>query len=135
MAGNKIAGVDVLVKVDVNGTPTVVGGQSGATLNRETDIIEITSKDANGWTESIAGMKSWSIEMDGFLVVDDAGYQALEDAFNNRQPVSVEVAVGNSKYEGQAFISELPLEFPQDDAVTFSVSLTGTGALNKVAAV
>jgi TP901-1 family phage major tail protein len=131
----KLAGVDVLVKVDVNGTPTVVGGQSGATLNRETDIIEITSKDANGWTESIAGMKSWSIEMDGFLVVDDAGYQALEDAFNNRQPVSVEVAVGNSKYEGQAFISELPLEFPQDDAVTFSVSLTGTGALNKVAAV
>ena len=56
---SKIAGVDVLVSVEVLGTPTVIGGQSGATLNRDTNIIEVTSKDANGWAESVGGVKSW----------------------------------------------------------------------------
>lgn len=132
MAGNKLAGVDVLLKVDVAGVQTVVGGQSGATLNRKTNLIEVTSKDANGWAESVAGIKNWSVDCDGFMVTEDVALEQLETVWLNNGSVTVEIVVGGKKYTGIALIEDFPQEFPQDDAVTFSLSLTGTGALTIV---
>lgn len=131
----KIAGVDVLLHANVNGTKQVVGGQSGATLNRETNVIEVTSKES-GWAENLAGIKSWSIEAEGYVVVSDEAYDALEEAWENGDQIEAEIVVpsGNT-YAGTCIIAEFPLEAPQDDAMTFSISLTGTGALNKTATV
>jgi TP901-1 family phage major tail protein len=133
----KIAGVDVLLKVETgvdatSGTVTytVLGGQSGATLNRSAETIDVTSKDAQGWAESIAGVKSWSIECEGFIVEDDTALTKLEDAFNARTKLKAQIVFpSGKKYEGDVFITDFPMEFPQDDAVTFSVTLQGTGAL------
>lgn len=123
----KVAGVDVLVYVD----GTVVGGQSGATLNRDTNVIEVTSKES-GWAENLAGVKSWSIDCEGYVVVDDTAYIALEDAWETGTAIEVEIIVPNgSTYTGDAIIESFPLEAPQDDAMTFSLSLKGTGALIK----
>lgn len=125
--GQKIAGVDILVKV---GTPAVaVGGQSGATLNRSMNVIETTDKTSNGWVTKIGGTKEWSVELESFMVVDDAGFKALNTAFKNRTEVDVEMAVGSITFKGKALISDFPLEAPQDDAVTFSITLEGTGEL------
>lgn len=135
----KIAGVDVLVsaKIDVSGTPTdtVVGGQSGATLNRSTNVMEVTSKES-GWTERLAGIKDWSIECEGYVVVSDKAYDALETAWENGDTLSVSIKVpsGNT-YTGDVIISDFPLEAPQDDAMTFKLTLQGTGALTKTATV
>ncbi|OMI07714.1 phage major tail protein, TP901-1 family [Bacillus paralicheniformis] len=129
----KIAGVDVLLKTSADGgtTSSIIGGQSGATLNRSTNVIEVTSKDGDGWAESIAGVKSWSVECEGFMVKDDAGLESLEIAWENGSEVNIEIEYNGKIYTGQAIISDFPNEFPQDDAVTFSISLTGTGALSK----
>lgn len=132
----KIAGVDVLLYANVdNGTgtkeKTVVGGQSGATLNRETNVIEVTSKES-GWAENLSGVKSWSIEAEGYVVVSDVAYDALEDAWEAGETIEAEIVVPSGKtYSGECVIAEFPLEAPQDDAMTFSISLTGTGALVK----
>lgn len=128
----KIAGVDVLIYADVAGVLTVVGGQSGATLNREANIIETTSKDANGWAENMTGVISWSIEAEGYVVVDDTALDALETSFLNREEVQVELRLPNGKmYTGSAYISEFPLEAPQDDALTYSLVFVGNGELVK----
>lgn len=134
----KIAGVDVLLSVDtgtIEGTPemTVVGGQSGATLNRETNVIEVTSKES-GWAENLSGIKSWSIDCEGYVVVSDTAYDQLETQWEDGAEIDVEIVVpsGNT-YSGKCIIASFPLEAPQDDAMTFSMSLTGTGALQKVA--
>jgi TP901-1 family phage major tail protein len=125
--GQKIAGVDVLVKV---GSPAqVVGGQSGATINRSMNVIETTDKTSNGWVTKIGGTKEWSIELEAFMVVGDAGFTALNTAFADRSEVDVEMAVGGIIFKGKALISDFPLEAPQDDAVTFSITLEGTGEL------
>lgn len=133
MASNKISGIDVLLSASADGgtTQNVIGGQSGATLNRSTNVIEVSSKDGAGWTESIAGMKSWNVECEGFLVKDDAGLDALETAWENGDSITVEIAYNGNTYTGEAILSDFPNEFPQDDAVTFSISLTGSGALSK----
>ncbi|MDT0149981.1 phage tail protein [Priestia aryabhattai] len=127
----KLAGVNVLLKAAVAGDKVVIGGQSGATLNRSTNIIEVTSKDGGNWAESLAGVKSWSVECEGFLVLNDAGLEALETAWEDGEEVEVELEYNGTVYTGQALISDFPNEFPQDDAVTFSLSMTGTGALLK----
>jgi TP901-1 family phage major tail protein len=130
VAGNKIAGVDVLVSVMDAGVPKVIGGQSGATLNRSTNLIEVTSKDANGWAESVAGVRSWSVECEGFIVEDDQALDLLEQTWLNNGTVDVEIAMpSGKKYNGKALIEDFPVEFPQDDAVTFSITFTGTGEL------
>lgn len=131
MAGNKIAGVDVLLEVMVGSESTVIGGQSGATLNRGTNIIEVTSKDAGGWEESVAGVRNWSIDCDGFLVESDTALDALEQAWLNGSVLNVKIALPSGKtYAGSVLIEDFPNEFPQDDAVSFSLSLKGTGVLS-----
>lgn len=138
MAGNKIAGVDVLVKIETTtpGTYTVIGGQSGATLNRETNLIEVTSKDDGQWASSVPGVRSWSVDCEGFMVASDAALDKLENIWLANGTVKVEIALpSGKKYSGNALIESLPLEMPADDAVSFSLSLTGTGALTITAAV
>lgn len=130
MAGNKIAGVDVLLEAMVGSKKTVIGGQSGATLNRGTNLIEVTSKDAGGWEESVAGVRNYSLECEGFLVEGDSALDALEAAWINGSIMAVSLALPSGKiYSGNVLIEDFPNEFPQDDAVSFSLSLKGTGPL------
>jgi TP901-1 family phage major tail protein len=67
--------------------------------------------------------------MDAFMVVSDVGYTELSDAFKNRELVDVETEIAGITYKGQALISDFPIEANQDDAVTFSVTLEGSGEL------
>lgn len=132
-------GVDFLIYVNTGteGSPvwTLVAGQRGGTLNREAETLDMTSKDNFGWTDADYGNLSWSIEGDGLLVENDAGYLHLENAFMNKSVVMVrfETAAGN-KYEGDAIITSFPIEAPYDDNATYSITLTGKGALTKVGA-
>ncbi|WP_242278584.1 phage tail tube protein [Bacillus cereus group sp. BfR-BA-01313] len=131
--GQKIAGVDVIVKV---GSPAVaVGGQSGAEISRSMNVIETTDKTSGGWVTKIGGTKEWSTELEAFMVTGDAGFTALNKAFKDRTEVDVEVAIGGITFKGKALISDFPLSAPQDDAVTFSVTLEGTGELLEETAV
>lgn len=132
----KVAGVDVLLKVaGEDGTMTVLGGQTGATLNREAETIDTTDKTSKGFSSSMAGVISWSIDADGFVVLGDQGFDLIEETFLARKPFTAEIRVGaddnadGRTYSGEVYITELPLEFAQDDAVTYSLSLQGNGEL------
>lgn len=130
----KIAGVDVLVKVEDSGSPgsyLTLGGQKGAKLNRKVGTFETTSKDSSGWKEFLASFKEWSVDCDGFVVASDTAFGQLETHFNAGTNVSVQFTLDSKVYTGTAIITDFPLEMPQDDAVTFSLTLQGTGALTE----
>ncbi|WP_069649639.1 phage major tail protein, TP901-1 family [Caloranaerobacter ferrireducens] len=128
-------GVDFVIKIEDSGNPgtyILLGGQRGATLNRSTETIDVTTKDSNGWRESEASIKEWSIEADGLLIESDTAYSQLETAYMNGTKVKVELnTAGGSKYTGDAIITDFPIEMPYDDAATYSVTLQGTGPLTK----
>lgn len=131
-----VKGIDFLVKINTGTVElpeyVTVAGQRGASLNRDAETMDTTSKDSQGWNESISGFKSWSIEADGLLTEDDAGFLALEEAYMEGEPVLVSITTaGGNKYDGKAIISSFPLSAPYDDLATFEVSFTGTGALKK----
>lgn len=132
----KIAGVDVLLKVKTaTDTYTTLGGQTGATLNRSSASIDTTDKNSGGWSEAIAGIRTWSIDCDTFVTLGNTASEALYTAFANRATVDVYIRIGSDTdatgyaYTGTAIITDFPEEYPQDDAVTLSISLQGASPL------
>lgn len=133
---SKVAGVDVLLKVkDAQGIKQVVGGQTNCTLNREAETISTTDKTTGGFATSIAGLISWSVDCDGFVILGDNAFELIEDAFLGRKSIEVEIRVGANDnangitYSGEGYIVDLPLEFSMDDAVTYALSVEGASAL------
>lgn len=134
----KIAGVDVLLKVvDTDGTKHILGGQTNSTLNRSASTMDVTDKTSGGYTASLAGLLSWSVDCDGFVVLGDTAFDLLETTFLARQPFEVEVRVGADEdadgvtYTGSGYIVDLPLEMAQDSAVTYSFSVEGATPLER----
>lgn len=128
-------GIDFVVSIDVAGVPTRVAGQRGATLNRSVETTDRTTKDSDGNKEFGVSFSEWSIEADGLLVESNAALMALEDAFNEKEAIEIElITFAGNKYQGMAFITDLPIEAPHDDEATYSVTFQGTGALTKVPA-
>ena len=134
-AAQAVAGKDILLCVfDSTGANLLaIAGQQGLTINRSADTIEITSKDTTGgWKGYLAGMKEWSIDNDGLYVASDEAHQALSEAFTNGDPVCIKVINSKTKkgmFGGLASITEYTLEAPYDDAMTYSITLSGMGGL------
>ncbi|WP_304427742.1 phage tail tube protein [Romboutsia ilealis] len=129
----KVAGVDVLLKVAKgDGVLVVVGGQTGASLSRSAETIDVSDKTSGGWSESIMGLKSWSVECDGFVTLGDEGLKLIHQAFDERKAIEIEIKVGSETgytYKGSVVITDFPEEFAQDSAVTYSLSLQGASPL------
>ena len=128
----KIAGVDVLLMVEVGGEKVAIGGQKGASLTRSAETIDVTDKTSGGWAESIMGLKSWSIECEGLVTLGDDGLEHLHTCFDNGTLIDAAIEVGGNEgysYKGKVLITDFPEEYAQDDAVTYSVTLQGASAL------
>lgn len=134
-----VAGKDILLCIwNMEGTDLLaISGQQGLTINRSADTIEITSKDTQGgWKAYLAGMKEWSIDNDGLYVPSDQSHKILSQAFESGDPVCIKVIDGKRKvgmFGGLAVITDYPIEAPHDDAVTYSITLSGMGPLADLA--
>lgn len=134
-AASATAGKDIVLAIwDATGANLLaIEGQQSLTINRSADTIEVTSKDTEGgWKSSIAGMKEWSIDNGGVYVKDGNAHKALSDAFEKSNPVCIKVydqKAGKGLFGGLACITEYNLEALYDDAMTYSISLQGMGAL------
>lgn len=134
-SASAVAGKDIILQVwNEDGTDLLaVAGQKSLTINRSADTIEVSSKDTTGgWKSNIAGMKEWSVETDGLYVASDESHQTLSKAFVDSDPVCIKVI--NSKtntalFGGIAYVTEYNLEAPYDDGMTYSITLSGNGAL------
>lgn len=135
--GNKVAGASVIIKVKKDNGLIPIGGQTGASINRNADTIEVTNKVSDGYREYVAGWKDWSIDCDAFVTLGDEGQTLLEEKFAKGEAIEVSVRIGgdeNSKgitYTGTALITSLSTDLSQDDAVTYALSLQGTGELKR----
>lgn len=115
------------------------------TLNANT--LETSSKDSGKWTSNQAAKLSWTCSSDNLFTIAD--YADLMDACIARTPIEVQFStvkdfdtkdgVGdgweaeNNGYKGEAIITSVDMNAPDGDNATYTVSMTGSGALNKVA--
>lgn len=134
-AARAIAGKDIVLCIfNADGTKMVaVAGQQGLTINRSADSIDVNAKDTKGgWKAKIPGAKEWSIDNDGLYVLSHESHKALGKAFEDGTPVCIKVVNTKTKkpmFGGLAYVTDYSLEAPYDDAMTYSISLDGNGAL------
>lgn len=122
----EVKGLDVLLKVGGQ----VVGGQKSASIEMNQSPIETTTKDSEGWTTKIAGKKAWSTTCDALFFVSDEGQKAVYDAFESGTAIDVELSNTSGYYrKGKALVTSISEEAGDEDVVSFSVSLEGTGSL------
>lgn len=112
---------------------TLIGGQRASTLSRKGDSIDVSNKTNQGWKSSLIGLLSWSIALDGLVMLNDAGILALETAFNAGAQINVQFVYADGSYRtGWATISELTLDNQYNQAATLKGTLEGVGALSSV---
>ena len=109
----------------------LIGGQQNCSINRETETIDVTTKDSGIWSEAEAIGLSWSVDCDGLVVVGDEGLEALETAWEGLQQVDVKYGTAENYKTGKAIITSLSSNSPSKEKTTYSVSLQGVGALSK----
>lgn len=134
-ASKAVAGKDIVLAIfDATGANLLaIAGQQGLTINRTKDSIEVTSKDTGGgYKQKIGGFKEWSIDNDGLYVRDHDSHKALSAAFENDDLLCIKVIDQKNEkglFGGLAVLTDYSLEAPYDDAMTYSISLEGSGEL------
>lgn len=133
---SKMKGVKCKIEVvDSADLDKVLAGQRDGTLNRSAETMDATSKDSDGWKENETGNKEWSVDTGGLLIANDAAYDYLEDKWFAGENVTVKVTLpSGKKYTGNAVITDFPIDMPYEDLVSYSVSFSGNGKLEKTPA-
>jgi len=133
MASTKINATNLLVYA----AGTAIGASKGATLSIDSDVIDVTTKDSAGWREILPGLRSWSISVEALLTFDESPkrpYDYLYDALVNRTKIAVKFSTevsGDDKFFGDVYVTSAPIEAPMEDAMAYSITLEGTGALTR----
>jgi predicted secreted protein len=121
----------------------VVAHATSCTLSISADLPDSTTKQSGGWTDHIAGLRSWSITTDGLATVEPTGTSYVVgdifSALNGRGTVTVKFTTANGStpivgdliWSGSAFVESLDLTADMESPVTYSASFTGTGVLTQ----
>jgi len=146
MATGLLNGTDLLLKVgSTDANEVVVAFATSCSLELSADEIDQTNKDSGGWKSIIQGTRSWSVSADAMYQNEaEASKKAFTDFFANvnaRTKVYIELTIANALgsdnnvyYSGEAYVSSLSVNGGTEDQATWSISLTGTGALSETAA-
>ncbi len=112
---------------------TLIGGQRAGTLTRKGDTIDASDKTTGGWKASLVGLLSWSISLDGLVLLQDDGLDALEAAFNAGKQINVQFVYPNKSYRtGWGTISELTIDNQYNQAATLKGTIDGVGPLSDI---
>jgi len=128
-------GKDYLLYINT-GTPTIpiwtlIGGQRAGTLTRKADSVDASDKTTGGWKASLVGLLSWSISLDGLVLLQDDGLDALETAFNAGKQINVQFVYPSKSYRtGWGTISELTIDNQYNQAATLKGTIDGVGPLS-----
>lgn len=117
------------IKVTIGST--LIGGQTGASINYESETAETTTKDSGDWSEAEVTGLSWSVDLDGMVVVGDQGLAALRTAWKTKAKVQVKVGTPTEYESGEAIIASYSKNAPAKEKSTYSVSLQGVGPLTE----
>jgi TP901-1 family phage major tail protein len=112
----------------------IVGGQRSASLGLTADQIDVSNKTSGGWKETMPGLQSWSIDLDGLMLLNDNGVSVLRQAFIQRTEVNIKFLYPDGSYQvGWGWITDFSAEAPHDGEGTLSGTINGNGPLSNIA--
>lgn len=124
-------GTDLILKVE----GSVVGHTTSCSLSLSMDTPEATTKDSNGFSEYIGGVKGGEISFEGLVAYDDDS-NAIEmaDFLLSRTILTCVFGTaesGDAIYTAEGFLTSVEMSAEMESAVSYSGSITLTGAIVK----
>lgn len=102
MAAQK--GLDVLMKIDISGTKTTIGGLRSTSITLNDESVDITNKDSLGTRTLLAGAGVNSLSVSGSGVfTDSAAEVAVRTAFQAQQNTSDGSSAQTAAFESFEF--------------------------------
>ena len=118
----------------INGTDVILAksgvvfaASTSCSLEVSSDQVDITNKSSSFRKEYAYGFKSFTINCEGLITLDNYDYfDMLTDQENNTQ-ISVTFTVGTKVFSGTCNIESISVDGPVEGVATYSVGLQGTG--------
>ena len=146
MAAQK--GLDVLMKIDISGTKTTIGGLRSTSITLNDESVDITNKDSLGSRTLLAGAGVNSLSISGSGVfTDSAAEVAVRTAFQAQQNTSngssgqtaafesFQFRIPNlGTYTGNFQITSLEYAGEYNGEATYSMSFESAGYITFAAA-
>lgn len=129
-------------KFGVYAGSTKIGFATSASLSINHNLRDTSTKDSGGWRSQLEGQRDFEVSVEGMVIFATASgaiadltvdelyttYIATRTEFTIK--FSTEIT-GDYKWSGQAFMTSLSMDAPNEDSSTFSASFSGTGALTQ----
>ena len=129
-------GKALLLKVDISGTMTTIGGMRSTSMTLNDEAVDITNKDSGSQRELLpaGGILSMSITASG-VFTDSTAEQTLRSAYGTSTFKSYNVIVPDlGTYAGTFRIASLEYAGEYNGEATYSVTLESSGAVTFTAA-
>jgi len=130
-------------KFGVYAAGTKIGFATSASLSINHNLRDTSTKDSGGWREQLEGQRDFEVSVEGMVIfvnldgtaITDLTMDELYSSYIASRTVftiqfSTEVT-GDYKWSGQAFMTSLSMDAPNEDSSTWSASFSGTGALTQ----
>lgn len=124
-----------LYELASGGTKKLIANLRSNGINFEGETIDISTKESNNWRQYMGGYRSFSIEANGLVDFDAGGSKtdasALLAHFMNNTTLTVvsESDSGGPSFEGDTIISNFDITADHENAIEFTLTLQGTGAI------
>jgi|TARA_R110000824_G_scaffold375110_1_gene565816 predicted secreted protein len=124
---------------------TKIGYATSASISMNHNLRDTSTKDSAGWRDQMEGQRDWEVSVEGMVIFVDNSGSAISDLTMNELystyiatrtsfslMFSTEVT-GDIKWTGDAYMTSLSADTPNEDSSTWSGSFSGTGALTQSA--
>jgi predicted secreted protein len=125
---------------------TKIAYATSASISMNHNLRDTSTKDSGGWRDQLEGQRDWEVSVEGMLIFTAAGgaitgetmdelytaYIYSRDVFTLTFNTGV---TGDIGWSGQAFMTSLSADTPNEDSSTWSASFSGTGVLTQAAVV
>ena len=124
---------------------TKVAYASSASISMNHNLRDTSTKDSGGWRDQLEGQRDWEVSVEGMLIFTNLDGTAVtgltaDELYSTyiyartqfELKFSTDVT-GDIKWTGQAFLTSLSADTPNEDSSTWSGSFSGTGELVQAA--
>lgn len=132
-------GTDLVLKTIAvaGGSEFILAHSTSCTLSINVDTIDVSSKESGGKLDVLGGLKSFELSADGlmeFATTSSTKPQSLNLLMQAGTEVTFTFALNTPagyKYTGGALVTSIEITGGTEDASTYSISMSGTGALTQ----
>lgn len=130
---NAIAGFEAQLYYSIDGgtSKLKLAEIRDASFNVETDPIDVTSHDSEGWREFIAGLGQWGISGERLHTPDKSSQGDLWTMVLSKAKIDVyfrpKDLAGKIQWQGKAVLINYEVSAPNDDATMNNVEFQGCG--------